>query len=172
MSRLREQDIQASVHELQQMFPQHSAHLIEAVLKSKKGVIDAAVSVLLDTAADCKEARPMEGPPSSTPPLGRASAALRVSKHVFPPDFLRWPPDAPVICEDLDGHEIPIPSFGGGQPRQLEPAAPMPPLDRPVFRVHQDSRDEGSKPLKGWAKFKAKFMGKKKTHEEYSHLLP
>lgn len=163
MSSVRESDLMNSVRELCEMFPLHSPQTIERILRSKKGVIDSAISVLLETPADYKDPQPAPPPPPRNVEHKRERAERPKHhkhdhmNHIFPADFLRWPPDAQVICEDIDGNRIDRPSASG-----VKRPVPMEPEVKPVVRVEVKLHGSDEKPVKGWKKFKARFKKKGK----------
>ena len=172
MSRLRESDLQASVNQLREMFPQHSPATIERILRSQKGVIDAAISIILDTPEDNND-----HPPIAPPPVLQPSAEPRTSQprqqhqhqqrppqknrpnfeHIFPPDFLRWPADADVIRENLSGAPVAVPVQQG-----MPPMGMMPP--EPVFHVQPMQPQSGEQAQSWWNRFKLERFSKKKSY--------
>lgn len=181
--RLRECDLQASVNQLREMFPQHSPATIERILRSQKGVIDAAISVILETPEDFHGAPPVLTPPvmphpqAMAPPVMQAPAqpiqpprreqprtntnTRQTFEHIFPPDFLRWPADAEVICENVGGPPL-VPQ--GPIPMGMPPMGPPPQMPQPVFNV-QPMQPQSGEQRSWWEKFKGKISGKKKSYE-------
>ena len=162
MSGVRESDLMNSVRELSEMFPNHSPQTIEAVLRSKRGVIDSAISVLLETPEDAQGQQHAPPPPPARKHEGRKERPDKPKRrtgsirHIFPPDFLRWPPDAQVICEDANGNRIERPSLAGIK------KAPVPeePEVRPVVRVEVQAPPTKEKGKGWWHKFRSRFRKK------------
>jgi hypothetical protein len=135
----------AAVAQVREMFPQHSAPIVEAALRQNRGSVDAAISFLLTVEPD------LAAPPRPAPPQQPAQRAP--AQHIFPPDFLRWPPDAPVVREEIGAAApAPAPAAEPGRAFRMAPVSAAPLV---------------GKPKGGWAHFKARFKGKKK---EYSQL--
>ena len=113
MSTLRERDIQNSVHQLKEMFPQLTEATIERVLREKKGVIDNAVTVLLTLPPETQgSAYQPSNPPSSQNHESHHhhhhhTSSSRQPVQIFPADFLRWPPNAKVVREQIGSEPQP-----------------------------------------------------------------
>ena len=174
MSRLRESDLMNSVRELMEMFPQHSPQLIEQILRSNKGVIDSAITALLETPPD-NEGAPLPAPVPPPPAERRepscerrAAPTLRISpgrsiQHIFPPDFLRWPPDAKVICEDANGVPIERSNLGGKMELSATDLSEAPIIKIDVPQPVQQTKKKASK---GWNIFKKKFRKRGGNYEK------
>ena len=164
------------VKQLREMFPQHSQSTIERVLSEKKNNIDRAITVLLDTPPSGSSGHSQ---PSSMKPKDKSSKHRHSGSspsnfvHIFPPDFLRWPPDAEVQKE----------TFGDVQPQSFEPQFVFEPTNmdvsndfieafsnQPIERKskHKVSQKDKKSQLKGWEKFKLKF--KRKDGKTYSQI--
>jgi hypothetical protein len=146
-------DVRAGVAQLREMLPMHSPAIIQAVIESNRGDLNASLSALLSIEPDLQSSN--AAPP---PAPGRAAARARPPgppapiQHIFDFDFLRWPADAPAIREDMNG-------------RQLSAPPPQGPTHAPVFRVasepapppppeHRKSR---------WSMFRSKFKKSTRT---------
>jgi hypothetical protein len=134
-------DFTAAVRQLREMFPEHSLPTIEAVLLHCHGRVNSATTQLLNIPPDAVPVQPK--PIQSSPP-----------QHIFPPDFLRWPPDAPVIREDI--------TTAG----QRSAPAPIPGADLQFRMEPVQTRPSAEKPKGVWAAFKARF----KKPKQYSRL--
>lgn len=172
MSRLRESDLQASVAQLREMFPGHSPATIDRILRSQKGVIDAAISIILDTPEDGNDPQPIipvpvpqHVPPPAAEPRRQPQKPPKSRpniEHIFPPDFLRWPADADVIRENVSGAPMPVPTQQAGLAYPMGmPAPPQQQFPEPVFRVQPIQPQSGEQPKSWWTRFKANFSKKK-----------
>ncbi|OHT08376.1 hypothetical protein TRFO_23220 [Tritrichomonas foetus] len=169
---LRESDIRSRVKQLKEMLPQHSESTIERVLREKKGNIDSALTVLLSMSSDSKShssSTSGSSKPKKSKEHKHKSHKKKAQVHIFPADFLRWPPDAEVVREGFDGNDdITIKS---------EPEFVYQP---PTISLQSDIQVGGfeafSQPIinsgyerpevTGWAKFKAKMKRGGKTYSQ------
>lgn len=168
MSTLRESDVQNSVRQLKEMFPQLSEATIERVLRDKRGVVDNAINVLLTLPPETSGS----AYPSSSPPQNHRqqeshhhrSSQSKQPVHIFPADFLRWPPNAKVVREQIGNAPSP-------QPQEAQFVYQPPPADYASDNVEAFSQQPNARATKtpsGWDKFKRKF--KSKNGKEYSQI--
>ena len=155
---------QSAIQELQEMFPEHSKNLIEGTLRSVNLSIDAAIAILLDTPPDkaSHPSRPAPAPVQAPPPSQpHKPAAAPIKQHIFPADFLRWPPNATTIKVSIQPTDVTggASSVSYPQPTQQLPQSPQ------LFDLDMNSiQNESKQPASGWAKFKARFS--KKGYEQ------
>ncbi|OHT07995.1 hypothetical protein TRFO_23704 [Tritrichomonas foetus] len=151
------------------MLPQHSISTIERVLKEKKGVVDAALTVLLDLPPESSQAGPnsYSQPPAPSPkPKNKEHkhhSKRKAPVHIFPADFLRWPPNAQVVKESFDTGAPTITS----EPEFVY--QPPPPADYQAdsFEAFSNTPTVGKKKSKsGWKRFKDRF----KNGKQYSQI--
>lgn len=169
MSTLRESDVQNSVRQLKEMFPQLKESTIERVLREKRGVIDNAVNVLLTLPPETQGSAYQASPPQKTHQQHEShhyhASASKKPVHIFPADFLRWPPNAKVVREQMGGNE-PQP-----QTQETQFVYQPPPADYAADNVEafgQQTNTKATKTPSGWEKFKKRF--KSKNGKEYSQI--
>lgn len=168
MSTLRESDVQNSVRQLKEMFPQLTEATIERVLREKRGVIDNAVTVLLtlppETQGSAYQASQQPKTQHQHESHHYHSSASKQPVHIFPADFLRWPPNAKVVREQIGNEPQP-------QMQETQFVYQPPPADYASDNVEAFSQPTNTKATKtpsGWEKFKKRF--KSKNGKEYSQI--
>ena len=102
-------DFNAKVRQLKEMLPQHSEATIERVLREKRGVVDSALTVLLDMPPESGNSSAHH--PASKPQR-KNNSSTKSPSHIFPADFLRWPPNAKVVREQIGSEVSNQPQYG------------------------------------------------------------
>lgn len=154
---LRESDVQNSIQQLKEILPQHSEATIERVLREKHGVIDSALNVLLSMPPETSAPKT---PTYHSPPGPSHSTAPSKPTHIFPSDFLRWPPNARVERDQIGGEVVnhqPEPQFIYQPPLADYDADQLQPLTPQDLKAQKTS---------SWSKFKQKF----KKDKNYSQI--
>jgi hypothetical protein len=159
----------AAIQNLTEMFPNHPPSLLERVLREHRGVLEPAISALLEIPppkSSSSSRRPPSRPPPQQPhrsppaaPAAPAPARPPQPDHIFPPDFLRWPKDVEWIRVRTDGggasplqtDDDVIQGASGSDLRDLLAVVPNEALAR------RSSAPEAAE--SGWSKLKSRFSG-------------
>lgn len=143
-------DFNAKVRQLKEMLPQHSEATIERVLREKHGVVDSALTVLLDMPPESGNSSAHH--PASKPQR-KNNSSTKSPSHIFPADFLRWPPNAKVVREQI-GSEV------SNQPQEPQFIYQPPPMPQPNIPSNQPQYGNSSKNPSAWNNFKDRFRSK------------
>jgi len=162
------EDYTRNLRQLKEIFPKHTTTTIDRALRENHNRLEPTITQLLKVPADVKGS-PAPPPKPSAPAASRPTPAREAAPdHIFPPDFLRLPPDVEwmkVAVESggpsalqTEDDILGVRRESSGEIRAM--------AQQPSQALQLGTIDPGNQES-GWAKLKSRLLG---SNPSYSHI--